>query len=360
MTSIHIVSHGSPGCLYLGNSQLSLDTLNSYQTQLESWSGCELLIYGCNVAAGDAGDEFVSKLYEFTGKAIAASTTPIGNPIEGGNWELEYRLGRIDTDLAFNQEIYSSYAGIFGEEEDPLAPELVEELSEDLSEDLSTVTTDKQDYSPASTATITGENFQPGETVELQVLHNDGTPNTGGGHEPWQVTDGSTGDLDGAVNGTIITTWFVNPDDSLNSSFDLTAIGLTSGKLATHYFTDSDPAIQFFYVPGEEDDILSALSSLTPNALADIGTGGIPTSPITGITSLTASTKNSIVYYDHWEDGYEVNLSNPTQSTTEIWGDNDPSNGIASRFHSRSAQCRSGCHPRKRCTRTSRFQRYFV
>ncbi|WP_364305926.1 DUF4347 domain-containing protein [Moorena sp. SIO4A5] len=27
ISAIHIVSHGSPGCLYLGNSQLSLDTL---------------------------------------------------------------------------------------------------------------------------------------------------------------------------------------------------------------------------------------------------------------------------------------------------------------------------------------------
>lgn len=33
-TSIHIVSHGSPGCLYLGNTQLSLDTLSQYQSEL--------------------------------------------------------------------------------------------------------------------------------------------------------------------------------------------------------------------------------------------------------------------------------------------------------------------------------------
>ena len=33
-STVHIVSHGSPGCLYLGNSQLSLDTLNKYQQNL--------------------------------------------------------------------------------------------------------------------------------------------------------------------------------------------------------------------------------------------------------------------------------------------------------------------------------------
>lgn len=38
---------------------------------------------------------------------------------------------------------------------------------------------------------------------------------------------------------------------------------------------------------------------------------------------------NTVVYYDHWEDGLEVNLTSPTQPSTEIWGDNDPTNGIA-------------------------------
>ncbi|MBH0197524.1 MAG: LEPR-XLL domain-containing protein, partial [Nitrospira sp.] len=101
------------------------------------------------------------------------------------------------------------------------------------------VTTDKVDYAPGETAIIVGAGFNTGETVELQVLHNDGVPNTGEGHEPWQVTDGSVSDLDGLLDGNIQTTWYVNPDDSLNSSFDLTAIGLSSGLLATATFTDT-------------------------------------------------------------------------------------------------------------------------
>jgi len=32
---------------------------------------------------------------------------------------------------------------------------------------------------------------------------------------------------------------------------------------------------------------------------------------------------------DHWEDGYEYDLSNPTQAKTEIWGDNNATNGCA-------------------------------
>ena len=76
-----------------------------------------------------------------------------------------------------------------------------------------TVITDKLDYPPGETAVITGTEFLIGETVELQVVHTDGTPNTGGGHDPWYVTDGGAGDLDGVADGAFRTTWYVNPDD---------------------------------------------------------------------------------------------------------------------------------------------------
>ncbi|MEY2857958.1 MAG: hypothetical protein RLZZ74_2270 [Cyanobacteriota bacterium] len=76
LTAIHIVSHGSPGCLYLGNAQLSLDTLDKYQQELQVWNSLTLLIYGCNVAEGDAGAEFIAKLHCLTGAEIAASSCP--------------------------------------------------------------------------------------------------------------------------------------------------------------------------------------------------------------------------------------------------------------------------------------------
>ncbi|MGL5940608.1 MAG: DUF4347 domain-containing protein, partial [Waterburya sp.] len=337
-TSIHLVSHGSPGCLYLGNTQLNLDTLNAYQKELKTWFSSSsfiphpssLLIYGCNVAAGDAGEEFITKLHNITGAEITASTTPIGNADLGGNWNLDYQTSELTPRLVFDLEIQKKYVGILEEDQNPLASELGENLTEELVEDLPSVTTDKQDYAPGSTAKISGDNFLPGETIELQVVHNDDVPNTGGGHDPWQVTDGGDGDLDGKVNGSFQTTWYVNPDDSLNSSFDLTAFGLNSGNFASHVFTDSAAVAQTFYVPGPETDLLNALKALTPKN--DVPATFKPISPITSIISLTASTNNTVIYYDHWEDGYEVDLNNPTQSTTQIFGDNNPANGIPPGF----------------------------
>jgi PKD repeat protein len=102
-----------------------------------------------------------------------------------------------------------------------------------------TVGTDKPDYIPGETATITASGLTPGETVEFQVLHVDDTPNTGAGHLPWQVADGSADDLDGLADGNVQTTWYVSEDDSLHSVLQVTATGLTSGLNATVEFSDA-------------------------------------------------------------------------------------------------------------------------
>eukprot|EP00457_Paulinella_chromatophora_P000130 gb/GEZN01000130.1/.p1 GENE.gb/GEZN01000130.1/~~gb/GEZN01000130.1/.p1 ORF type:complete len:2136 (-),score=248.51 gb/GEZN01000130.1/:226-6633(-) len=44
-------------------------------------------------------------------------------------------------------------------------------------------------------------------------------------------------------------------------------------------------------------------------------------------SGITVSSPNTIIHWDHWEDGYEVDPRNPSQSTTEIWGDGNPLNG---------------------------------
>ena len=49
----------------------------------------------------------------------------------------------------------------------------------------------------------------------------------------------------------------------------------------------------------------------------------------------TAQPYNKVViYYDHWEDDYEINLTDLYQSTTKIWSADDRSNGIPPGFAS--------------------------
>jgi hypothetical protein len=108
--AVHIVSHGAPGCLYLGNTQLSLDTFNYYATQLQKWDVANLLLYGCNVAAGDAGAEFIAKLQALTGAEIAASKTLTGSAAKGGNWQLEVTTAQMQSTLAFQPEAMAIYS----------------------------------------------------------------------------------------------------------------------------------------------------------------------------------------------------------------------------------------------------------
>ena len=115
INTIHIISHASPGCLYLGDTQLSLETLTHYTPQLSQWfsshSDASLSLYGC-VACGDAGEEFIQKLHHLTKASIAASTTPIGNTALGGNWQLDRNYGTPSSLLAISEATQVSYTAI--------------------------------------------------------------------------------------------------------------------------------------------------------------------------------------------------------------------------------------------------------
>ncbi len=47
------------------------------------------------------------------------------------------------------------------------------------------------------------------------------------------------------------------------------------------------------------------------------------------IISIPVNRAGTIIYYDQWEDGYETDLTLPTQTTTLVWGDGNLDNGIA-------------------------------
>ncbi|MEM9926042.1 MAG: DUF4347 domain-containing protein, partial [Cyanobacteria bacterium P01_D01_bin.50] len=113
--SIHIVAHGEPGRLFLGNAELSLDSLEDYAGEL-SWFNCKAIaLYGCNVAVGDAGAEFLEKLHQLTNSTIYASSTKVGSFHKGGNWILDVCQGEKfdDFSLAFKETLLTTYSGVF-------------------------------------------------------------------------------------------------------------------------------------------------------------------------------------------------------------------------------------------------------
>jgi hypothetical protein len=112
--SVQILSHGNSGHLQLGSTQLNLTTLDQYSTQLQSWSQsltdtADILLYGCNVAAGDSGNQFIQQFATLTGADIAASTNLTGNAALGGDWDLEAAVGQIETSLMLDRAILENY-----------------------------------------------------------------------------------------------------------------------------------------------------------------------------------------------------------------------------------------------------------
>ena len=197
-----------------------------------------------------------------------------------------------------------------------------------------TVTTDLSDYSPGSTATITASGFAAGSTVAFEVDHVTdagadklwGTPDdvlansSGEGHTPWYVTDGGADDLDGQVNGSITTSWYVNPDDSAGATFLLSAtatgadqvLGSADDVMATASFTDSAPIITATGVSvtldetaalqngtatptpasdADDNDILVAsLPSAFSNRLTTLGAGTPAGAALSGYTGAVGNT----------------------------------------------------------------------
>ncbi|HLP91660.1 MAG TPA: FG-GAP-like repeat-containing protein [Nostocaceae cyanobacterium] len=109
ISSLQLIAHGSPGSLQLGNIALNLDNLHSYQQQLQQWQVTDILIYACEVAAGEIGQTFINQLHQLTGANIAASEQKVGHSQLGGSWELEVKIGQISPKLAINTTIRNTY-----------------------------------------------------------------------------------------------------------------------------------------------------------------------------------------------------------------------------------------------------------
>ncbi len=116
--SIQIFSHGSPGTVQIGSTNLSTNNLDQYKTSLQKWfqplegKTPDLLIYGCDVAVGDAGSQFINQLSQITGADVAASTDLTGNSSKGGNWVLETATGAIEAGQGFTQTVRDAYQDV--------------------------------------------------------------------------------------------------------------------------------------------------------------------------------------------------------------------------------------------------------
>ncbi|WP_372897142.1 DUF4347 domain-containing protein, partial [Stieleria sp.] len=115
--AVHFVSHGTQGQFQLGNTWLSIDNLDAHAGSIASWNdslrdGADLLIYGCDLAASDDGRALVRSLGELCNCDVAASDDKTGQQTLGGDWDLEFVVGGIETEIAFGSPLQREWYGL--------------------------------------------------------------------------------------------------------------------------------------------------------------------------------------------------------------------------------------------------------
>ncbi|MEG4634594.1 FG-GAP-like repeat-containing protein, partial [Microcoleus sp. AR_TQ3_B6] len=142
-SAIHIICHGAPGHLQLGNTALNIETLPQYTFEIQQWresltAEASILLYGCNVAenleAGSrrylriidnsnkpaptpaSGNQFLTQLHQLTGAFIVANPNPTGNSALGGTWKLTSSIPPSPQapKLALTETALKTYSGILG------------------------------------------------------------------------------------------------------------------------------------------------------------------------------------------------------------------------------------------------------
>ena len=115
---VYIFSHGSEGQLDLGTATLDSTSMQGrYAGDLATIKGvlapgANILVYGCDFAAGNAGDAAVHLLSQLTGAAIAASTNDTGGTAQGGDFLLEDHVGTITAPDVLSIRIADDYVGL--------------------------------------------------------------------------------------------------------------------------------------------------------------------------------------------------------------------------------------------------------
>ncbi|PVV16030.1 MAG: hypothetical protein B6D82_02005, partial [gamma proteobacterium symbiont of Ctena orbiculata] len=116
LDAIHLISHGGEGEIRLGDANLDLETLQQSADRITAWGEAlslegDWLFYGCDIAATASGERFIEQFAALTGADAAASDDTTGHTASGGDWQLEYSVGSIETAIAFSRPLQTSWSG---------------------------------------------------------------------------------------------------------------------------------------------------------------------------------------------------------------------------------------------------------
>jgi len=117
LDALHLVTHGDDAAFRLGNTWVTADNLDAFAGQIAGWgdalnSSGDILLYGCDLAESAEGRMLVDSIATLTGTDVAASDNDTGSSIRGGDWNLEYRNGTLESTVVFSQQLQASFQGV--------------------------------------------------------------------------------------------------------------------------------------------------------------------------------------------------------------------------------------------------------
>src|SRR5690606_24160574 len=117
LSALHIISHAEDGVLLLGSSRIDARLLQREVNTFDALNGAladgaDLLFYGCNLAKGEVGEEFLNIFQANTKLDLAASNNLTGASGLGGDWELEVRAGQIEAQHPFASETLKDFSSV--------------------------------------------------------------------------------------------------------------------------------------------------------------------------------------------------------------------------------------------------------
>ncbi len=174
---------------------------------------------------------------------------------------------------------------------------------------------------PSSTATFSfsfrSTNLETGDTLVVSV-YNGSTwtaletfnPASASGTRSYDIT--SYANANSAIR-FLITAGF----DQADEAFYADNVQISFLRSSSHTATSVLQTVQTYYIPVPEDQALQMMQTINGTAV----------SPTSVYVSISVNADGTVIYYDHWEDDFETAVNNPTQTTTEVWGDNNTANG---------------------------------
>lgn len=108
ISSLHILSHGISSKLFLGNTTIDPENVNDYSHLFSQWNNSfingEILLYGCDLAKGNYGRQFINTISEITNMTVSASTNKVGHVNLRGSWNLDYSTRDIISDIIITEQ----------------------------------------------------------------------------------------------------------------------------------------------------------------------------------------------------------------------------------------------------------------